>query len=395
MPRPPTGSLIERQGADGRVYRALRFTAYGIRRYTALGAVTADDAERELGHVLADVERGIWRPVKPAAPPIGHDRIPDFHTFAEEWWLRTAPRLAVATQKGYRWRLEWHLLPYFAEMQLDEITFDTVERYIAAKLSEDRPLSATSINMTIALLSMILETAVERELIDRNPAQGRQRRVRVRTPQRSYLGSAGQIRALLDAAGELDREALPACQHVDRRAVLSALTFAGLRISELCALRWRDVDIATGWLTVAESKTDAGSRRVKIRNALKEELRAIRAQRPDATDDGFVFATRRSGRPDPHNLRTRVLRAAIGRANANLAEQGSPPLPTGITPHSLRRTFASVLYALGEDPGVVMDEMGHTDPGLGLKVYRQTMRRDENERAQLRALVEGSDGNLR
>jgi integrase len=55
----------------------------------------------------------------------------------------------------------------------------------------------------------------------------------------------------------------------------------------------------------------------------------------------------------------------------------------------MRRTFASVLYALGEDPGVVMDEMGHTDPGLALRVYRQSMRRDEDEKAALRRLVEG------
>jgi hypothetical protein len=36
-----------------------------------------------------------------------------------------------------------------------------------------------------------------------------------------------------------------------------------------------------------------------------------------------------------------------------------------------------------------MDEMGHTDPALALRVYRQAMRRGEDEKAQLRALVEG------
>jgi integrase len=56
----------------------------------------------------------------------------------------------------------------------------------------------------------------------------------------------------------------------------------------------------------------------------------------------------------------------------------------------LRRTFCSLLYGLGEDPGVVMDEMGHTDPALALRVYRQAMRRGEDEKAQLRALVEGA-----
>ncbi len=40
--------------------------------------------------------------------------------------------------------------------------------------------------------------------------------------------------------------------------MLATLTFAGLRIGELCALRWRDVDLAGGWLHVGETKTDAG-----------------------------------------------------------------------------------------------------------------------------------------
>jgi integrase len=83
------------------------------------------------------------------------------------------------------------------------------------------------------------------------------------------------------------------------------------------------------------------------------------------------------------------LRATIERANANLTTRELPPLPERITPHSLRRTFASILYAIGEDPGVVMDEMGHTDPGLALRVYRQAMRRGEGDKASLRVLVDG------
>jgi integrase len=81
---------------------------------------------------------------------------------------------------------------------------------------------------------------------------------------------------------------------------------------------------------------------------------------------------------------------AVGRTNTRLEAAGLPPLPK-LTPHSLRRTFCSVLYALGEDPGTVMDEMGHANPALALRVYRQAMRRGEDEKAQLRALVEGAE----
>lgn len=51
--------------------------------------------------------------------------------------------------------------------------------------------------------------------------------------------------------------------------MLATLAFAGLRIGELLALRWRDVDLAGTWITVADSKTDAGVRKVKMRATLR------------------------------------------------------------------------------------------------------------------------------
>lgn len=232
-----------------------------------------------------------------------------------------------------------------------------------------------------------MEAAVDRDLIGRNPARGRGRKVRERPPARTYLETAAQIAALLDAGHGLDREARADRQHVHRHAILATLTFAGLRIGELCALRWSQVDLQAGWLKVADAKTPAGVRPVKLRGALRAELTAIHGQTP-FDQDGFVFATRTGRRPSGENIRSRVLLAAVERANAKLAEKQLPPLPAKLTPHSLRRTFASILYALGEDPGVVMDEMGHADPGLALRVYRQAMRRGEDEKEALQRLLE-------
>jgi integrase len=388
MGRPATGQIVERADATGAVRRSLRFRAGGRRHTVPLGVVSRADAERELACVMADVARGLWKPPTVVEAPVEIE-VPTFHVFSEEWWVRNEKRFAAKTRTDYRWRLEAHLLPYFAELRLDAITFDTVERYIAAKLAEDKPLSARSINMTVILLGAILEGAVERELIARNPAKGKGRRVRERAPSRSYLETAEQIAALLDAAGELDREATRERRHVERRAMLATLTFGGLRIGELCALRWRDVDLAAGWLHTG-SKTDAGYRVVKIRGALRDVLVDLRARWPQAGQDAHVFATRSGARMSPDNVRSRTLRGAVERADADLAARGLPPLPDKLTPHSLRRTFCSLLYALGEDPGVVMDEMGHTDPGLALRVYRQAMRRGEDEKAALRALIESS-----
>jgi integrase len=110
-----------------------------------------------------------------------------------------------------------------------------------------------------------------------------------------------------------------------------------------------------------------------------------------ASAGDYVFATSSGAGQSRENLRTRVLAPAVKRASERLVEIGSAPMPDRLTPHSLRGTFAGVLYALGENPGVAMDEMGHTDPALALRVYRQTMRRDEGEKAALRAIVEGGE----
>jgi integrase len=387
MARPTTGSVTTHKGKDGRTYRYLRFVAYGKRQNVRLGPVSEAEAQTALRHTLADVERGNWTPPKAIEPPAEPVAVQTFHAFAEEWWTLRKGQLSANTQADYWWRLTVHLLPYFGPMALDAITFDTVERYIAAKLAEDAPLSARSINMTVTLLAAILERAHKRKLIDGNHAKDRDLRVPERAPTRSYLDSAAQISALLTAAGELDAEAPRDRRHVKRRAMIATLTFAGLRIGELIALPLDLIDLAAGWLDIDDAKTDAGRRRVKVRGALHDELASVKADA--APGQRLAFPTRTGGPMSPDNFRNRVLAAVVKRANENLAKEGRPPLPGKLTPHSLRRTFCSLLYALGEDPGVVMDEMGHTDPALALRVYRQAMRRGEDEKAALRALVEG------
>jgi integrase len=54
----------------------------------------------------------------------------------------------------------------------------------------------------------------------------------------------------------------------------------------------------------------------------------------------------------------------------------------------LRRTFASLLFAIGEPPTYVMSQMGHTTAGFTLAMYAREMNRRDGEQARLRALVE-------
>ena len=60
----------------------------------------------------------------------------------------------------------------------------------------------------------------------------------------------------------------------------------------------------------------------------------------------------------------------------------------------MRRTCASLLVAVGWDPGRVMDQLGHTNPNLTMSVYRQSMNRSPEEKAALDLLVKGLGNHL-
>ena len=90
---------------------------------------------------------------------------------------------------------------------------------------------------------------------------------------------------------------------------------------------------------------------------------------------------------NPSNVRNGILAPAAERANERLEDAGQTPLPDKLTPHKLRHTFASLLVALGTDPGAVMDQLGHTDATFTLRVYRHGMRRDEKSKQALAQLV--------
>jgi integrase len=354
---------------------------------------TRSKAQEELQNVLADVRRAIWRPQ--VAEAVEAPRaVPSFHEFASEWFDRQRIEggsrghgLSAAAVADLEWRLSKHLLPAFASKRVNQITVEDVDRYRLAKVREGN-LGATSINKTLSTLAAIMESAVEYELAERNPARGRRRRLPSAKPTRSSLDRADHIAALLDGAGQLDAEAR-ACRG-QRRALLATLTFAGLRIGEALALRWADVDLARGTIRVRAAKTQAGVRAVDIVAVLHDELAASRACL-DPMSDALVFGTSTGARQGATNMRKRVLGKAVEYANARLTAEAVEPLPERLTPHSLRRTFASLLFALDETPPYVMAQMGHTSANLTLEVYaRQTGRRDA-EPERLKALVEGRE----
>ena len=90
----------------------------------------------------------------------------------------------------------------------------------------------------------------------------------------------------------------------------------------------------------------------------------------------FVFPTATGRKDNASNVRQRVCVKAIERANVRLAALGIEPLGD-VRPHGLRRTYASLRTACGDDPVFVSRQIGHTDVRFTLNVYAQSVKRRE------------------
>lgn len=408
------GQVVTRKVKSGRTF-ALRFIAYGERRYCTLGGEkdgwTPRKAEEELLNVLADVRRGLWVPPERSrrarsAASTGARSLKGFDEFAVERLLSRRGEISSRTYAFEEWALYLHLQPYFTGWALVDIDIEAVDEYRRFKVQQSqlrreaiedgkplrderglliRPLSAGTINRTIDILRSILELAVEYGHVVSNPAAGRRRRLKTKAKRPVYLDSVHQMQALLDAATELDED--PNWTMGDRRANVAGLLLAGPRAHEHCGVLWRDLDLGNDRMEIGRSKTDAGLREIHMLPLLRRELLAHRERSRFTGPNDPVYPTSRGKQRDVDNLGSRVLAPVLVRADELLAERGHSPLPVGVTPHKLRHTFASILVACGEDPASVMAQLGHTDPKFTLRVYTHLMRRDPEERARLKAFV--------
>jgi integrase len=419
------GEVIETPVKDGTNF-ALRFPAYGERRYVTLGldrdGWTPEKAQKKLDDTLAEVQLGIWIPPTkkrrrrtdadaPASDTSG-DEVVYFGPFAIDLVKSRKGQVSERTTSDEEWALG-HLLPFFGDWPLPEIDTEAVDDYRAFKVQESeararaierrkpqrnarnqilKPLSPTTINKTINSLRFILGVALERKRktgVTENAALGKRRRMKVPPKRPVHLDTAGQIEALLEAAAQMDRD--PLMRGTERQVILATLIFAGPRAHELCNLLWRDVDLANGRVLVGRSKTQAGLREIRMQPIpiLRDVLAAHKAATYRGDPEAYVFLNVRGGAFNKDTLRRGVLIKAFERADELLRSRGQIPLPIGLTAHKLRHTFASVLVAIGEDPASVMRQLGHKDAAFTLEVYTHMMNREPEERNRLKALVRG------
>jgi integrase len=315
-------------------------------------------AQRVLSERLAEINQGRHKP----------ELMIQFERFVlERWEPNIFPTLRYSTVKNYRYLIRRHFLPFFGQMHLPEIGPLDVQMFLSEKAKRFASKTVLSLRN---LLSKIFGTAQRWEFLQANSASGAQVPGQADTRERLTL-TPEQVRALL---GELKEP---------YRTMILLAVLSGLRRGEIFGLRWRYVDLADGFIVVAESnyegrqappKTRASRRRVYVDNAVLEALARLRPAH--SQPDDFVFHTERGTPLNPHNISRRVLRPACQRA-------GIPVVGW----HNFRYTYSTWADPSRESIKALQNQLGHTDSRLTLSVYTQPIPDAQRELASKIARV--------
>jgi integrase len=277
---------------------------------------------------------------------------------------RSGDRYKPSALRGYEQALRDRILPQLGGAKLGDIRRSDVQRLVNRMLAGG--LNASTIRNTLLPLRAIYRQALALDEVAVNPTASLQ------LP--AVRGSRDRIASPEEAARLID--ALP----VGDRAIWATAMYAGLRLGELLALDWDDVDVAAGVIRVersydpragvtVEPKSRAGRRTVPIAVVLRDELLEHRMRQ--GRDVGLVFG-RSSDRP--FNTSTICDRARRSWVAADVT-------PIGL--HECRHTFASLMIAAGVNAKGLAAFMGHSSVTITLDRYGHLMPGSEDEAAGL------------
>ena len=285
------------------------------------------------------------------------------------WMEQKKSELRVNSYEAYELYTRLHIEPYFTPLRLtlDSLTPQHIQNYYNAKHrpKQGKGLSANSIKRHHAVIHGALKEAMKKNLIPYNPAD------RVTLPKiEPFIGKAytkEQANSLLKL---LKQEPL-------RSAVILGL-FYGLRRSEVCGLRWRDIDFDVGTLkvcnTVVKTTTLIEHEKTKSRASKRtmllipetipylRELRETQAENKRLCGNSYVVGEHvcvwQDGRlvsPD-----------YVSKGFRSFLRKNDLPL---IRFHELRHTAGSLLLEKGLSAKQIQEYLGHEKVSTTLDIY--------------------------
>jgi integrase len=347
------------------------------------GFDTRREAEQALTEALGRLQKGTY--VEPSKLTVA--------AFMGQWLDSIRASVRPSTWAAYAALTRTHIIPALGTIRLQQLTAAQLNRLYADLLEKGRRdgqggLSPRTVAYVHATVRKALAEAVRWQLLTRNvAAQATPPRQQPNGDLRTW--SAEELRAFL--------------AHVEGDRLYAAYLLAstsGLRRGELLGLRWRDLDLSGGRLSVTQTlvsvnyavtfsspKTAKGRRSVALDPATVAALRAHRVAMLEErlslglgapTDDGLVF-TALDGEPlHPAQFSDRFDR---------LVKAAGVPR---IRLHDLRHTHATLALQAGVHPKVVSERLGHSTVAMTLDIYSHAIpAMQEEAAAKVAALVFG------
>ena len=273
------------------------------------------------------------------------------------WKQRLSFRLKESTLANYSMKMQKHLIPYFAEKSLSEITSEDIYAFIREKLKSG--LSNRYVSDMITLLKSLFKYAVRKFRIA-NPMEEVEFK-REKTPEIRLLNAEEEARLGRFLAENPSRTAMG--------IILCKAT--GLRIGELCALTWNDIDFEKRILTVKHT-----IQRIQAKNGLKKTKLIITEPKSESSKRSIPipeflleFLKNYQGKPNefilsgmekPVEPRTMQNRFAKILKNAKLPSMHF---------HALRHMFATKCIKLGFDMKTLSEILGHSSIEITMNLY--------------------------
>lgn len=348
MPRSSGGAVRRRKSGlwEG------RYWDHG--RQKAVYAKTYREAQERLRQALALIDVGVQVPNQKLTTA----------GFLEQWLSTSVrPRLRPATVASYEDTVRRYILPSIGRLPLARLGPEDVARMLAALANREPAISSTTQRYAYAVLRIALGRAYKSGHVLRNVATLVDPPTKART----------EIRPL---SAEEARGFLAATRHERLGPLYSVAIATGLRQGELLALRWTDLDLDQGTLTVrhtlrrrtgelAPPKTDRARRTIHLGSLAVSSLREQRRRQLEERIAAgrrwrnleLVFSTQMGGPLDSRNV-THSLQQSLAK-HAYRHQRF----------HDLRHAFATLMLEAGEELAVVSRSLGHSDLTTTADVY--------------------------